>query len=382
MKCLVRVLAGAALMALFSLPLAARAEFSSACVETAQPLEILICNDAPLWDLDAKLNAVWPQALKKAGRQAEGLREDQRAWLRQRYAECQIPDKDNVGLSDEDRWRAAPCLVAMYYARLAALGFRQTRPPETQNRDNNYIHPLCFRDMVAREETPLKACNAGYRHVFAERDQQGYWVALTRTDGETERIDLLFVGRLYDQRGLYLLRRVRKPLGISTELYETRQTHGIVQARPYGDYYDGAQCHGLIVETKSMDGQNVRAERWVTPIEKAKTMDNGEYVWLERWVTPKSLIENLNPNLNDVGLADTPWSCVGRLGIYHHVRTGEAHIKYFIPEGATHLADQASNGQAQTCFERLFAREDQSQRWTLPNLKKFAEQVERQCFMR
>lgn len=335
----------------------ARAEFSSRCVETDIPIEILICNDGVLWRLDARLNEIWPIALKKAASGAARLREGQRAWLRQRLVACKIPDTPNTGMTEQDVWRAAPCLAEAYRARLAALGFAEATPPNP-SRGRNFIHPLCFRDMTTREETPKAACNLGYRHFFTDRDRQGFWVAATRTDGDAESIGLFHAGRLYDGQDIYLLRRDRHTLGVSSELYEMRESQGQMQVKPFGDY-DGARCNGLV--------------------ERLQILDKGEFLRIERWVTPKGLMQALAPALDDVGLSDAPWSCIGRLRIRHNARTGQMRIEDFLREGTNAFGDEADDKKAQACFDRLLASESEAKPWSLADLRRFAQAVEKSC---
>jgi uncharacterized protein len=85
------------------------------CAEAAAPIETLICADTTLADLDRVLAETYRSALAtRVGEAQLLLREEQRAWARNRSVTCGIEDRP----AGED---AAGCLVALYRARIAEL---------------------------------------------------------------------------------------------------------------------------------------------------------------------------------------------------------------------------------------------------------------------
>ncbi|WP_162917552.1 lysozyme inhibitor LprI family protein [Dongia deserti] len=86
------------------------------CAAATTPIEVLICADATLADLDRALADSYHAALAtRVGEAQLLLREEQRAWARSRSGTCGV-DRDpaiEVG--------AIGCLIALYRARIAEL---------------------------------------------------------------------------------------------------------------------------------------------------------------------------------------------------------------------------------------------------------------------
>lgn len=120
---------------------------SFACMQATRPIEVLICSDPVLTQLDGALGNAYTTYRRSlgAGEARQALLREQRAWLRRRYNECGIPTSGD-GLSVPQRWQAAPCLVQMYRGRLAALGQPQKTPfqPEEVTGAADFIHPFCL----------------------------------------------------------------------------------------------------------------------------------------------------------------------------------------------------------------------------------------------
>jgi uncharacterized protein len=93
---------------------AARPSFD--CGAATAPVELLICANAELADLDRALADSYRAALaSRAGEAQQSLRETQRTWADTRAANCGIGDPATEG---DD---AAGCLFALYRARIAEL---------------------------------------------------------------------------------------------------------------------------------------------------------------------------------------------------------------------------------------------------------------------
>jgi uncharacterized protein YecT (DUF1311 family) len=95
------------------------------CDAATAPIEALICGDAALADLDQTLANSYHAALAtRVGEAQLLLREEQRAWSRNRTATCGVAD-DAAADPTPDPTAAADaaigCLVALYRARIAEL---------------------------------------------------------------------------------------------------------------------------------------------------------------------------------------------------------------------------------------------------------------------
>ncbi|HEY1383095.1 MAG TPA: lysozyme inhibitor LprI family protein [Dongiaceae bacterium] len=87
------------------------------CAAATQPLDILICGDAPLAELDRTLAESYHAALAGSATEAQSkLRDEQRAWAANRAASCGV-GADFAG----DAAEATGCLAALYRARIVAL---------------------------------------------------------------------------------------------------------------------------------------------------------------------------------------------------------------------------------------------------------------------
>jgi len=112
-------LAGVGLMAASALALAQddAAKPSFDCAAVTQPVEILICGDASLAELDRTLADSYHAALAgSAGEAQSRLRDEQRAWSANRATSCGVDDDPAADAAATTR-----CLVALYRARIAAL---------------------------------------------------------------------------------------------------------------------------------------------------------------------------------------------------------------------------------------------------------------------
>ncbi len=87
------------------------------CAKAAAPIEMAICADITLADLDRALAEAYRSALAtNVGEAQLLLREEQRAWAQSRAATCGVDGKSAGEAGD-----ATGCLVALYRARLSEL---------------------------------------------------------------------------------------------------------------------------------------------------------------------------------------------------------------------------------------------------------------------
>jgi uncharacterized protein len=108
----------AALATCLALPVAAQdgaARPSFDCNAANAPVELLICANGELADLDRALADSYRAALaSRTGEAQQMLRETQRSWADTRAANCGVGDPSAEG-------DAAGCLIALYRARIAEL---------------------------------------------------------------------------------------------------------------------------------------------------------------------------------------------------------------------------------------------------------------------
>lgn len=95
----------------------AAAEPSFDCAAALAPVEVLICADNGLADLDRRLAESYHALLAtRVGEQQLLLREEQRAWAESRAAACGVESDSAIEEGD-----AIGCLSALYRARIAEL---------------------------------------------------------------------------------------------------------------------------------------------------------------------------------------------------------------------------------------------------------------------
>jgi uncharacterized protein len=115
-----RLVACALLMAAAARPASAQdgnARPSFDCAEAGTPLEMLICADPALADLDRALADSYHAALAtRVGEAQLLLREEQRVWAQRRSATCGLEGDPGTEAND-----AIGCLAALYRARIAEL---------------------------------------------------------------------------------------------------------------------------------------------------------------------------------------------------------------------------------------------------------------------
>jgi uncharacterized protein YecT (DUF1311 family) len=87
------------------------------CAAAMQPVEVLICGDVELAELDAELGAAYTARLAGLAGDAQAvLRQEQRSWSGNRGAVCGVEAEPAIEVDD-----AIGCLMALYRARLDVL---------------------------------------------------------------------------------------------------------------------------------------------------------------------------------------------------------------------------------------------------------------------
>jgi len=90
------------------------------CNKAKAPIELMICADPELSQEDEALGRQFKTGrLALTGEVAKSYVEAQKAWLKQRYATCNIPTFDSI--SNEQSSQIITCLKQAYSARIAAL---------------------------------------------------------------------------------------------------------------------------------------------------------------------------------------------------------------------------------------------------------------------
>lgn len=87
------------------------------CTKASTPIELLICTDSQLFDVDSQLGHSYRTAREDTSKTAiETIRKEQRQWIRQRDILCPVKKKD---LSCEElRAGHVQCLMPLYHNEL------------------------------------------------------------------------------------------------------------------------------------------------------------------------------------------------------------------------------------------------------------------------
>lgn len=327
------------------------------CLQAEQPIEALICSDLQLMELDGALGAAflaWRQRQPAKDREA-ALRE-QRAWLDTRLSTCGIPEKGD--LTQEVRWRSAPCLDEMYRARLAALGAPQPAPPPQPAvaGQPGFIHPACLWGLIEQDadtpddgakaepvRIPIGACTRGNRHTPFTEEPHGALAARGASDGYPTWLSYQIIGKLPDGREaavvwynaggsgqfseIYLLRRVPAPDGHDVLLTGEMIAGG------------GDRCNGGIEEARLADAGTLEIDYAVTPLDLLSEADE----------------ELADGNMDSLALCAV--CCTGtvrrRLAIASKTETT---VSATIDRLLSRDADADGLEPAQTCFDDILAK--------------------------
>lgn len=127
MLLLSRCCAGLTLAAAVLLAGPAAAEPSFDCGQAALPIELTLCSNAALGDLEGEMTRLFEQRLAEASpRSADRLRRDMGRWLARLTKDCGVPRSGAFSAAEMER--AAPCLARKYREQIAALQPAQDMP--------------------------------------------------------------------------------------------------------------------------------------------------------------------------------------------------------------------------------------------------------------
>jgi uncharacterized protein len=132
------------------------------CHAPSAPVEIVICNDEEVGDLDGKMADLYQHLMDDGSDTERGaLREEQVYWLARRTQTCHLRRSNE--LTVENALHARTCLVAMYKARVARLGSKWPlsidwlmERPETLTRDTAYSTFVSSRPSGAEAREELR----------------------------------------------------------------------------------------------------------------------------------------------------------------------------------------------------------------------------------
>ncbi len=250
------------------------------CYEAGTPVEHLICNDSVLRDLDSRMGEVYAAQRARGG---EDLKRSQRAWVTRRLGQCGIPAKGGLPAAAE-RWRATPCLVDMYRARLAELGSpspAQPQPAAVSTPD--FIHPLCLMDLIGFEPdvppVPVAACNRGNAHVPVEI-KDGTLSATGASEGSLVYLAYQPIGALPDKRQALLVHWNGGGSGLFSLVGAVRRAAGsrgesvISMDTVVGG---GDRCMGGLSDA-SLQGSRLTVDSFVTPADFLMAVTGAEDV--------------------------------------------------------------------------------------------------------
>lgn len=284
-------------MAILALPLASatpvRAQQASFdCLQAQQPIENLICSDPQLIELDGALGAAFLAHRQRVpAKQRSAALEEQRLWLAERLARCGVPAKGDE-VSQDLRWRAAPCLDEMYRARLQALEAPLPPPAPVPPiaAQQGFIHPACLWSLIEQDaepsddtakvevaRIPLGACARGNRHIPFTQGPQGGLAAPGASDGYATWLSYRIVGTVADGRDVMIIWYNAGGSGQFSELYLLRRTSAPDQSDVLlsGTLIAGGgdRCNGGIEEARLVDPDTLEIDYAVTPLDLLSEAD-------------------------------------------------------------------------------------------------------------
>lgn len=262
------------------------------CLQAQQPIESLICSDPQLIELDGALGAAFlAYRQRQPAKQREAALEEQRGWLAERLSRCGVP-KQGGEVGQEARWRAAPCLDAMYRERLAKLGapHEPLPAPPAMAAQPGFIHPACLWGLIEQEaepaddspkvETariPLVACASGNRHVPVSQAPQGGLSAPGASDGYATWLTYRIIGTLPDGRDVLIVWYNAGGTGQFSELYLVRRVPAADRSEVVltGELIAGGgdRCNGGIEEARLVDPGTLEIDYAVTPLDLLSEAD-------------------------------------------------------------------------------------------------------------
>ncbi|MFZ1415658.1 MAG: lysozyme inhibitor LprI family protein [Defluviicoccus sp.] len=248
----------------------------SGCRDATAPVDLLICSDATLLRLTAKVNDAFAvQRERTAAASQAALVAGQQHWLQQRLDRCHVPAA-GPALSLSQRWQAAPCLDALYRERLVALGGAAEPVAAVPAGDPAFIHPLCLDALlggvVAEAEAELDTisladCTHGNRHVPVSTTTDGSMSAAGAVAGMPTTITYRRVGRLPDGHEIFAVWSSAGDSGsFSTVAEVAREGDGApgpkLRARALID--GGDRCDGGIAAVRLVDRRTLEIDLNVT----------------------------------------------------------------------------------------------------------------------
>lgn len=317
------------------------------CNKARAPIELVICTDLALGTLDGALGkAYFERREALSGEARETLLADQREWLGKRTASCPVPkdpETDIVG-----RWKAEPCLVKLYEARIRALGGQV--PILAEGAPAAMVPPLCFDalQLFGMVETAagagsvidLSLCRAALAHVPVEPGAPGYFFQ--------RRADFRFpagtmgyhsIATLSD--GRWILELVDNGGGtgwFSSLLLMQRRGEDLVLER---SIFFGDRCNGGLDSAEHLDGTRIRAEVNITSTGLIALPDAGAK-------------DDQIPGIDD--LSDAAVSCIGKARYDIDLGSG---AETFVGVTVDQLPDAETTASyhLQPCFNRLVERQ-------------------------
>ena len=131
----------------------AKPNFSTSfdCNKAASSVEVLICSDSVLAQLDAEMGQSYSQALKSLGNDAT-LKDDQRRWLASRDSRCGFGNTSTV---------TRTCLIQMTTARVAQLtALVAAAPPATQTPNKKLLTSLANESVIEKAMPMARPCRS------------------------------------------------------------------------------------------------------------------------------------------------------------------------------------------------------------------------------
>lgn len=186
------------------------------CERADSTLDVIICRDGVVADLDSRLSDAYSKKAKaESEADSKRLLLAQRQWLKRRYSECDAP-RGNSAPTIDQQWAVAPCLANLYQKRLADLGVELPRSATELAKSSgvSFIHPSCLFLVVGvgffakqaeyppMKEVPIEACNRGHAH-WPLRTNGRFISSSGSEEGDfSEEFGYWFAGKLEDGRDL------------------------------------------------------------------------------------------------------------------------------------------------------------------------------------
>jgi len=353
------------------------------CLQASLPIENLICSDPQLLAMDGDLGdafAAVRRRLPASGRDAALA--EQRAWLAERLTRCGVPAKGEE-VAPELRWKAAPCLDAMYRARLTALG--ASPPPAVvmpaAANERGFLHPACLWSAVEQDmeqqaaatdgpgpgRIPLGACLRGSRHIPIEETGIGL-SSPGASDGTSTSIAYRSIGTLADGREAIVVWYNTGGSGLFSEIFVLRRT-------PSADGRD------IELSADLVGGGGDRCNGGIA----AATLSGPQTLEVDYQVTPLDLLSEADETLADENMDTLALCAVCCTGTVRRsldlASKQETTVSATVDLLLSREAEGGGSGSAQACFDSVIAKAAGSLPHTFPaaELKTLAKTFARTC---